>query len=219
MINYISKYTPEVVQVCKPLCEPISIQSDYKWYQHCTDAFNKAKTLVNKDCYLTFYNPNKPPFIETDASKVKLGRSLLQTEEDLKEYEIEDDTLTLPMAFQLKPVAYASKSLMSVEQNYSNIEHEALCVLHSLEKFHHYCFGHVHIITDHRPLLSLMCKDVSNASPILQRLLLQIAHIILLCTIDLARRCILLTIYLQWAIDWIKILKSQVWNWQYMKYP
>ena len=70
---------------------------------------------------------------------------------------------------------------MSMEQNYSNIEHEALGVLHSLEKFHHYCFGCVvHIITDHRPLLSLMFRDVSNASPRL-----------------VARRCILLTIYLE----------------------
>ena len=94
-----------------------------------------------------------PLFIETDASKVGVGGVLLLAEENLKESEIEDDTL--PMTFQLKPVAYASKSLTSTE-NYSNIECEALGVLHSLEKFHHYCFGHVHIITDHRPLLSLM---------------------------------------------------------------
>ena len=171
MINYISKYTPEAPQVCKPLCELISIQSDYNWHQHHTDTFNKAKTLVNKDCYLCFYNPNKSLLIETDASKVGLGQAMLQTEEDLKESKIEDDTL--PMTFQLKPVAYASKSLMRTEQNYSNVECVALGGLHSLEKFHHYCFGCVvHIIIDHRPLLSWMCKDVSNASPRLQRLLL-----------------------------------------------
>lgn len=83
--------------------------------------------------------------------------------------------MTLPESFQLKLVAYASKSLTTAEQNYSNIEREALGVFHSLEKFHHYCYGHVvHVITNHRPLLSLMCKDVSNASPQLQRLLLRI---------------------------------------------
>ena len=77
------------------------------------------------------------------------------------------------MTFQLKLVAYASKSLMSTGQNYSNIKHEGLGVQHNLEKIHHYCFGNVvHIITDHRPLLSLICKDVSNASPRLQILLL-----------------------------------------------
>ena len=69
---------------------------------------------MNQDCYLQFYSPNKPLFIETDANKIRLGRALLQTEEDLKESEIEDDTL--PITFQLKPVAYASKSLMNTEQ-------------------------------------------------------------------------------------------------------
>ena len=48
---------------------------------------------MNKDCYLCFYNPNKSLFIETDARKFRLGGALLQTEEDLKENEIEDDTL------------------------------------------------------------------------------------------------------------------------------
>ena len=200
MINYIHKYTPEAVQVCKPLHELISIQSDYKRYQHHTDAFNKAKTLMNKDCYLCFYNPNKSLFIETDASKVRLGRALLQTEKDLKEYEIE--YYTLPMLFQLKAVMYASKSFMSTEQNYSNIGLEALGVLNSLKNFHHYCFCHViHIISDHRPLLSLMHKDVSNASPRLQRHCYKHTDIMLLCRTALARRCILLTIYLEQAIN------------------
>ena len=101
---------------------------------------------MNKDCYLHFYNLYKPLFIETDANKVRLGGALLQTEEDLKDSEIEDDTL--PMTFQLKPVVYASKSLMSTEQNYSNIECKALGVLHSLEKFTHMLFILLQI-TDH----------------------------------------------------------------------
>ena len=98
-----------------------------------------------------------------------------------------------------------------MEQNYSNIECKALGVLHSLENFHHYCFGHVvHIITDNRPLLLLMCKDVSNTSPRLQRLLLRIHSFMLLYTTDLARRCILWTVYLKQTINWIETLKSQV---------
>ena len=81
MINYISKYTAEASQVCKPLRELISIRSDYKWHQHLTDAFNKAKNLVNKDCCLCYYNPNKSLFIETDASRVGLGVVLLQMDD------------------------------------------------------------------------------------------------------------------------------------------
>ena len=46
--------------------------------------------------------------------------ALLQMEKPCYENDITDDTL--PESFQLKPVAYASKSLTTAEQNYSNIE-------------------------------------------------------------------------------------------------
>ena len=38
----------------------------------------------------------------------------------------------------LHPIEFASKSLMDIEHRYSNIEREALGILHGLEKFHHY---------------------------------------------------------------------------------
>ena len=88
---------------------------------------------MNKDCCLWYYNPNLALFIESDAGKVGLGVALLQMEKPCYDNDITDDTL--PESSQLKPVAYASKSLTTAEQNYSNIEHEALGVLHSLENF------------------------------------------------------------------------------------
>ena len=170
MINYISKYSPEVAQVCKPLRELISVKSDFKWHKHHTEAFENAKKLVSKDCCLRFYDSELPLYMEMDASKVGLGAALLQPQEN---YEYSDQDT--PPTEDLRPVAYASKSLTSAESNYSNIEHEALGVVHGLEKFHHYCYGRqVNVITDHKPLLSLLKKDVSTASPRLQRLLLRI---------------------------------------------
>ena len=64
---------------------------------------------------------------------------------------------------------------MGAEQRYSNIEHEALGILHGLEKFHHYCFGReVLIITDHKPLVSMFKKDVATLSQHRQCILLKI---------------------------------------------
>ena len=56
----------------------------------------------------------------------------------------------------IHPVAFASESLTGAEWRYSNIEQEALGILHDLEKFHHYCFGReVLITTDYKPLTSM----------------------------------------------------------------
>ena len=57
----------------------------------------------------------------------------------------------------------------------SNIECEALGILHGLEKFHHYCFGRgVLVITDHKLLVSIFKKDVATLSQRIQRILLKI---------------------------------------------
>ena len=70
---------------------------------------------------------------------------------------------------------FASKSLTGTEWRYSNIKHEALGILHSLEKFHHYCFGRkILIITDHKLLVSMFKKNVATLSQCMQCILLKI---------------------------------------------
>ena len=73
----------------------------------------------------------------------------------------------------LRPVVYASKTLTSCESNYSNIERELLGVLFSVLHFKHFTYGcKVHIITDHKPLVSLYRKSLTSASPRPSRVLL-----------------------------------------------
>ena len=46
-----------------------------------------------------------------------------------------------------------------------DIEREALGILHGLKKFHHYGFAReVHVITNHKPLVSISKKDVMMLS-------------------------------------------------------
>ena len=67
----------------------------------------------------------------------------------------------VPDSTILCPIAFANKSLMGVDCRYSNIEREALGILHGLEKIHHYCFAReVFVITDHKPLVSIFKKDM-----------------------------------------------------------
>ena len=75
----------------------------------------------------------------------------------------------------LLPVAYGSKTLTDAEGRYANIECELLCVVAGEEKFNTFCYGRSTIIlSNHKPLMSIIRKDLVNAPPRLQRLLLQL---------------------------------------------
>ena len=102
----------------------------------------------------------KPFYLQTDASRIGLGTALLQTRDGTacpKDIAA-DNTI-------LRPITFACKSLTSVEYRYSNIEREALGILHGLEKFCDYCFAReVSIITNHKPLVAIFKKDVATLS-------------------------------------------------------
>ena len=109
---------------------------------------------------MKFYDDTKLLYLETDASRVGLGAALLQMQEGMTcQKDVVPDNTTLC------PTAFASKSLTGEEHRYSNIEREALGILHKLEKFHHYCFARkVLMITDHKPLVAIVKKDVATLS-------------------------------------------------------
>ena len=109
---------------------------------------------------MKFYDDSKPLYLETNASSVGLGTALLQTWEGTTcpKNKVPDNSI-------LCPIAFASKSLTGAEHRYSNIEREALGILHGLKKCHHYCFArNVYVITDHKPLVAISQKDVATLS-------------------------------------------------------
>ena len=82
------------------------------------------------------YNETKPLYLETDAIAIGLSATLLQARDGTTcpKDSTPDNTI-------LQPIAFMSKSLTSAECKYSNIEREALGILHGLKKFLHYCFA------------------------------------------------------------------------------
>ena len=87
-------------------------------------------------------------------SGISLMAALLQLRDDTwcQTHMVLDNTI-------LSPITFVSKCLMGTEHRYSNIECEALGILHGLEEFHHYCFSReVLMITDHNPLVSMFKK-------------------------------------------------------------
>ena len=69
----------------------------------------------------------------------------------------------------LLPVAYGSKTLTDAEGQYANIECELLGVVARVEKSHTFCYGRSTIVlSDHKPLTSIVRKDLVKAPPRLQ---------------------------------------------------
>ena len=100
-------------------------------------------------------------------SKKGIGTVMLQADSIVRNDSKSDSEIPT----NLWPISYASKTLSTTELNYSNIEHELLVVTH----FKHFTYGRlVHIITDHKPPVSLFRKSLVDSSPRLTRMLTQL---------------------------------------------
>ena len=102
---------------------------------------------------LPYFNINAETTLQTDASKKGLGACLIQNG---------------------KVVCYASRALTKTEQNYQNLEQEALGTIWGMEKFHYFLYGKEFTLeTDQKPLVSINKKHMVDISPRVQRLIVR----------------------------------------------
>ena len=71
-------------------------------------------------------------------------------------------------------VCYASRALTKTEQNYQNLEWEALGTKWGMEMFHYFLYGKEFTLeTDQKPLVSIYKKHMIDISPRVQRLIVR----------------------------------------------
>ena len=64
-----------------------------------------------------------------------------------------------------RPIGFVSRTHSDTENNYSQIEKEGLACMFGVKKFHEYIYGrHFTLITDHKPLQSLLDSKHSVSS-------------------------------------------------------
>ena len=141
LASYYRRFIPGFSAVANPLFKLTRKNVNFCWSVTCQEAFERLKQLLVDTPLLIFPNFSRGFVMETDTSGVGLGAVLAQ--------QVEDGTL--------HPVAYASRTLQTHEQNYGATELEALGVVWAAKHFRHYLYEHKCVIyTDHEALKSLL---------------------------------------------------------------
>lgn len=114
----------------------------WNWEDIHKKEFENLKGLLTSDTFLAYFDVNTDLILSVDSSKHGLGAVLLQNE---------------------RPIAYASKALTEMQQDYSQLEKEALAITFGCQRFHQYLFGKSFIVeSDHKPLESIFRKPLEK---------------------------------------------------------
>ena len=152
LVQYLSLFVPLIAEKTKVLCQLLKKEVPYEWSIDHQRLFEELKQALHSDTKLCYFNIANPVILEVGDSQHGLGAALTKNG---------------------KPVAFASKSLTPAEMSYDNIEREMLSVMFALELFHCFVYGKaVTVNNDNKPLESIHLKQLSQALPRLQRMLL-----------------------------------------------
>ena len=159
MINFIGKFIPTLSTKTAHLRQLLHHKCDFKWTDSHEEEWKTLKTILTTEPVLTFFDPSKRIKISTDSSKNGIGAVLLQADGE-----------------DWRPVAYASRTMTQTECRYAQIEKECLGLVYGFEKFHSYVYGLPKFVaeTDHKPLISIIKKNLSDMSPRIQRLMMKL---------------------------------------------
>ena len=158
MVNYMGTFIPNLSNHTEPLRAMLKKDNVFHWEEQQTRSFQQVKTLIAKanTTPLRYYDRNLP--VQADASLRGLGACLIQ------KHNGED-----------QPIAFARKSLTDAETRYANIERELLGIVFACQHFSTYLLGRSFIAeSDHKLLEMIAMKNLVNAPPHLQRMLLEL---------------------------------------------
>ena len=139
-LNYYSKYIPRFSTLMAPLNKLRQKDVPYVWGREQQVAFDCLKQQLSSTTCLVHYNPDLQLILDCDASSVGVGCVLSHRMKNGDE----------------RPICFSSATLNKSQQNYSQIEKEALAIVFGVKRNAHYLMGNKFILrTDHRPLTTI----------------------------------------------------------------
>ena len=160
MVNCMGTFIPNLSHHTELLWAMLKKDNVFHWEEQQTQSFQQVKTLITKanTTLLRYYDRNLPVTVQADTSLRGLGACLIQ------KHNGED-----------QPIAFASKSLTDTETRYTNIERELLAIVFACQCFSTYLLERSFVAeSDHKPLEMIAMKNLANAPPHLQRMLLEL---------------------------------------------
>ena len=153
MINYLNRYSVLSAHLTAPLSALTHQAVDYKPGKVHYENFNRLKMEVSNMRTLPYFDVNAETTLQMDASKKGLGACIIQ---------------------KGKVICYVCRALTKTEQNYQNLEREALGTIWGMEKCHYFLYGKEFTLeTDQKPLVSIYKKHMIDISPRVQRLIVR----------------------------------------------
>ena len=125
LLNFYGKFIRHMATICDPLYRLLRKGLVFRWGSPQQAASKKAKEVLSSASVLVHYDPEKELCVSCHASPYGVGAVLAQRTEDPSE----------------QPIVFASRRLMSAEENYSQLDKEALAVVFAVKKFHQYLYG------------------------------------------------------------------------------
>ena len=133
--NFNRRFIKDYSKKALPLTEVTKKEEGFKWGTSQEKAFKILKQYCVDPPVLCMFRSNEPARIETDASDLAIGATLLQERDD-----------------KWHPVAYHSRKMSGAEQNYDIHDKELLAVVAALQQWRQYAesCSELTIFTDHK---------------------------------------------------------------------
>ena len=153
MVDYLNRYSALSAHLAAPLSALTHQAVDYKPSKEHYDNLNRLKMEVSNMKAIPYFDVKAETALQMDAFKKGLGACIIQ---------------------KGKVVCYASRALTKTEQNYQNLEREALGTIWGMEKIHYFLYRKEFTLeTDQKPLVSIYKKHMIDISPRVQKLIVR----------------------------------------------